>query len=62
MCDKAVKDDLWVLEDVRVYLKTQEMYDKAVKDDPSHGYWKMFLITLKQKKYVKGSLRQAHGS
>ena len=32
---KAVEVDHWQLKDVPDYFKTQEMCDKAVRDDPS---------------------------
>ena len=34
MCDKAVKDDLWVLEDVPDHFKTQEICERVVENKP----------------------------
>ena len=35
MCNKALEVDLWQLNDIPDYFKTQKMCDKAVKDYPS---------------------------
>ena len=34
MCDKAGKDDLWVLEDVSDHFKTQEICERVVENKP----------------------------
>ena len=57
MCERAVEKDSWLLRHVPDELKTQEMCEKAVEKEP----WRlMSLITLRPKRYVKGSLKMNH--
>ena len=35
MCIKAAEVDPWQLDDVPDHFKTQDVFDKAVKNDPS---------------------------
>ena len=58
MCEKEVKKNPYVLRYVPDYLKTLEMCNEAVSNNPYA--WNMFTMILRHKKPVRGS-SSAHG-